>query len=54
MSHLELCIYRLHRAEMCLQEHADSKGQDQPVHPLTESLDTVECSSGEQMPKYLC
>ena len=47
----------LHHAKKCLREYADSEGPDQSAHqsdqglccPLTESLDTIECISGEKM-----
>ena len=45
----------------CLQAYADSEDPDQPAHPrsgqrlrcpLTESLDTIECISEEQIPGW--
>ena len=36
-----------------LRVYADSKGPDQPAHPLTESLDTTEYMNGEQRPRFV-
>ena len=40
--------------KMCLPTYADNDGQDQVNKglrcPLPESLDTIECTSGKQMP----
>ena len=47
--------------QKCLWAYADSEGPDQPTHLcsyirlcclLTESLDTIECINGEQMPSH--
>ena len=55
-------IYNCHKGHAmrkCPRANADSKGQTHPSHPrsfqgllcpLTESLDTVVCINGEQMP----
>ena len=36
--------------QTCLWTYADSKGPDQTVRPLIESLDTIEFINGEQRP----
>ena len=43
-------IFGPSNAKTCLRAYADSEGPDQPVHPLTESLYTIEYLLGEQMP----
>ena len=47
-------------SKTCLLAYTDSKGPYQLVHfqsdlycPLTETLDTTECMSGEQIPRYV-
>ena len=58
-------IYGPLHAKMCLRAYVDSKGPDQPVHslirtqsdqdlycPQTESLDNIDCISGDQRPRW--